>query len=179
VFQGKVGHPLTSTGGTVATEAGAVGKRTLVEQVVLPPAVSGTVASEPPGAASRLAELSGNNAGALPGGPSSVLRAFLPVQRSASGLPRLQLKDVASTEPSRAPRAARGVAGNSVGQPESAADRAVGQMASSSQGRSPSPSSHRTGLVGLTSGSSGRAGSGNSIPYSGVGVSARSCPSRA
>lgn len=52
-------------------------------------------------------------------------------------------------------------------------------LVSSSQGKSPSPSSHRTGLVDLTSGSSGRAGSGNSIPYSGAGVSARSYPSRA
>jgi hypothetical protein len=33
-------------------------------------------------------------------------------------------------------------------------------QASSSQGKLPSPSSHGTGLVGLTSGSSGRAGSG-------------------
>ena len=36
--------------------------------------------------------------------------------------------------------------------------RALFGPVSSSRGRSPSPSSHRTGLVGLTSGSSGRRG---------------------
>ena len=43
----------------------------------------------------------------------------------------------------------------------------IRQLVSSSRRRLPSPSSHRTVLVGLTSGSSGRSGSGKSIPYTG------------
>jgi hypothetical protein len=73
---------------------------------------------------------------------------------------------------SRLPPATRGPPARSSG-------RTVLASVASSQGKLPSPSSHRTGLVDLTSGASGRAGSGNSIPYSGAGVSARSYPSRA
>ena len=49
-----------------------------------------------------------------------------------------------------------------------------GHGVSSSRRRLPSPSSHRTGLVGLTSGSSGRRGQRNSIAYSDASITAHS-----
>src|SRR5208283_377474 len=49
------------------------------------------------------------------------------------------------------------------------------RCSASRQGRLPSPTSHRTGLVDPTSGSSGRRGS-RPVSYSGTGVSTRSYP---